>query len=91
MPPKACPAKFPTSWRRFRTASHSYKFRVDNANLKIRDVTVAGATHILPDQLAKAVAPLKGIDYLRSDVAIVLEKNLVPIYRQHGYLKFAIN
>ena len=75
----------------FGQASSSYKFRVDNASLKIRDVTVTGATHILPDQLAKSLAPLKGIDYLRSDVAIILEKNLVPIYRQHGYLKFAIN
>ena len=68
----------------------AYKFRVADANLKVRDVTLVGAAHMLPDPLAKAVAPLKGTDYLRSDVAIVLEKNLVPIYRQRGYLKFAI-
>jgi outer membrane protein assembly factor BamA len=68
----------------------AYKFRVADANVKIRDITLAGAAHILPDQLAKSVAPLKGTAYLRSDVAIVLEKNLVPIYRQHGYLKFAV-
>jgi outer membrane protein assembly factor BamA len=68
----------------------AYKFRVADANLKVRDVTLVGAAHMLPEPLAKAVAPLKGTDYLRSDVAIVLEKNLVPIYRQRGYLKFAI-
>jgi outer membrane protein assembly factor BamA len=68
----------------------AYKFRVANANLQIRDVTLTGASHILPEQLAKAVTPLKQTTYLRSDVAIVLEKNLVPIYRQRGYLKFAI-
>lgn len=68
----------------------AYKFRVADADLKVRDVTFAGAAHMLPEQLAKAAAPLKGTVYLRSDVAIVLEKNLVPIYRQHGYLKFAI-
>jgi outer membrane protein assembly factor BamA len=67
-----------------------YKFRIANANLRIRDVTLIGAAHMLPEPLAKAVTPLKGTDYLRSDVAIVLEKNLVPIYRQHGYLKFSI-
>jgi outer membrane protein insertion porin family len=37
------------------------------------------------------VEPLKGTEYLRSDVAVVLEKNLSPIYQQRGYLKFAIN
>jgi len=68
----------------------AYKFRVADANIKIRDVTVTGAVHILPDQLAKAVGPLKGAPYLRSDVDIVLEKNLIPIYRQHGYLKCAV-
>jgi outer membrane protein insertion porin family len=68
----------------------AYKFRVADANLKVRDVTLAGATHMLPEQLANAVEPLKGTSYLRSDVAIVLDKNLVPLYRQHGYLKFAV-
>lgn len=68
----------------------AYKFRVANASLQIRDVTLTGASHMLPEELAKSVTPLKGTAYLRSDVAIVLQKNLVPIYRQHGYLKFAI-
>lgn len=69
----------------------AYKFKVADANLKVRDVILAGAVHIAPDQLAKAVAPLKGTDYLRSDVAIVLEKNLTPIYQQRGYLKFGLS
>lgn len=68
----------------------AYKFRVADANLKVRDVSLAGATHMAAEQLAKAMEPLKGTDYLRSDVAIVLEKNLTPIYQQRGYLKFAI-
>ena len=69
----------------------AYKFKVAGANLKIRDVVLTGATHMAPEQLAKAVDPLKGTEYLRSDVAVVLEKNLSPIYQQRGYLKFAIN
>jgi outer membrane protein assembly factor BamA len=68
----------------------AYKFKVADANLKISDVMLIGAARMTPEQLAKAVAPLKGTDYLRSDVAIVLEKNLTPIYQQRGYLKFAI-
>ena len=68
----------------------SYKFKVANANLKVSDITLAGATHMLPEQWAKAVEPLKGTLYLRSDVAKVLEKNLVPVYQQHGYLKFLV-
>jgi outer membrane protein assembly factor BamA len=68
----------------------AYKFRVANASLQIQDITLTGATRMLPEELAKSVTPLKGTAYLRSDVAIVLQKNLAPIYRQHGYLKFAI-
>jgi outer membrane protein insertion porin family len=68
----------------------AYKFKVANANIKIKDVNVSGATHILPELLAKSLAPLKNTDYLRSDVVKVLEKNLVPLYRQHGYLKVTI-
>jgi outer membrane protein insertion porin family len=68
----------------------AYKFKVANANLKVSDITLAGATHMLPEQWTKAVEPLKGTLYLRSDVAKVLEKNLIPVYRQHGYLKFAV-
>ena len=68
----------------------AYKFKVTGANLKIRDVVLTGASHMAPEQLAKAVEPLKGTEYLRSDVAVVLEKNLSPIYQQRGYLKFAI-
>lgn len=69
----------------------AYKFKVANASLKVRDVILVGADHMLPEQLAKSVTPLKGVLYLRSDVATVLEKNLVPVYRQHGFLKFAIS
>ena len=69
----------------------AYKFKVAGANLKIRDVVLTNATHLAPEQLARAVEPLKGTEYLRSDVAVVLEKNLSPIYQQRGYLKFAIN
>ncbi|MCU1256049.1 MAG: hypothetical protein JWM83_2348 [Candidatus Angelobacter sp.] len=68
----------------------AYKFRVADADLKVSEVTLVGAAHMLPEPVAKAVSPLKGTTYLLSDVAVVLEKNLAPIYRQHGYLKFAI-
>jgi outer membrane protein assembly factor BamA len=67
-----------------------YKFKVLNANLAIKDVTVAGAARLPPDLLARTIAPLRNVAYLRSDVVKLLEKNLVPLYRQHGFLKFAI-
>ncbi|HEY7405858.1 MAG TPA: POTRA domain-containing protein [Candidatus Angelobacter sp.] len=69
----------------------AYKFKVVNASLKIKDVTVSGAAHMLPDLLAKSIAPLKSTAYFRSDVATVLTKNLVPLYREHGFLKFTIS
>jgi outer membrane protein assembly factor BamA len=75
---------------KFGGPATAYKFRVADANLKVSDVVLMGAEKMAPEQLAKAVAPLKGTDYMRSDVAVVLEKNLSPIYQQRGYLKFAI-
>lgn len=67
-----------------------YKYKVVNANLKIKEVSLPGAEHMLPDALAKSVAALKNSSYLRSDVLKVLDKNVAPLYRQHGYLQFAI-
>ncbi len=74
----------------FGQAPSAYKFRIEDADLKISDVTLLHAEHILPEQLAKAVAPLKNMAYLYSDVAKVLEKNLIPAYTERGYLKFTI-
>jgi outer membrane protein assembly factor BamA len=68
----------------------AYKFKVANASLKIKDVAVSGAAHMLPDLLAKSVAPLRNTQYLRSDALKVLEKTITPLYRQHGYLKFEV-
>ena len=68
----------------------AYKFMVTNANLKIQEVNLSGAAHMLPEQWSKSVSSLKGTVYLRSDVATVLQKSLLPIYHQHGYLKVAI-
>ena len=67
-----------------------YKFKILNANLAIKDVSVSGATHMQPDLLARTLAPLRNAAYLRSDVVKILEKNLVPLYRAHGFLRFAI-
>src|SRR5260221_6713418 len=67
----------------------AYKFRVADADLKVSEVILVGAAHMLPEALAEAVSPLKGTIYLLSDVAIVLAKDLVAIYRQRGYLKLA--
>lgn len=75
----------------FGKPSSSYKFKIDNASVTISNVAFTGAAHIRPEELAKAAAPLKGSTYLRSDVAIVLDKNLASAYRAHGYLKFAIS
>ncbi len=68
-----------------------YKFKVVNANLKIKDISLSGAARMQPDLLAKSTAPLRNTSYLRSDVTIVLQKNLVPLYREHGFLKFTIS
>ena len=68
-----------------------YKFKVADANLKVRDVTLVGVDshgHRATGK-SRCASERHGLSAL-SDVAIVLEKNLSPIYQQRGYLKFAI-
>ncbi|HEY6309138.1 MAG TPA: POTRA domain-containing protein [Candidatus Angelobacter sp.] len=65
----------------------AYKFKVDNANLKIRDFRFSGADHLAPELLAQAVAQGKGRDYLRSDTEKLLNLALLPLYRERGYLE----
>jgi outer membrane protein assembly factor BamA len=67
-----------------------YKFKVENANLKIRDFRFSGVTHLSSDATAQAVAAARGADYLRSDAAKMLATSLLPLYRERGYLQAAI-
>lgn len=68
----------------------AYKFKVDNANLKIRNFRFSGAGHLTPELLAQSVAAARGSDYLRSDAAKMLAAALLPLYRERGYLQAAI-
>jgi outer membrane protein assembly factor BamA len=53
-------------------------------------VHFTGAGHLEPNVRAQAVASLKGRDYLRGDVDVVLRKNVLPLYGERGYLRAAI-
>jgi outer membrane protein assembly factor BamA len=65
----------------------SYNYKVNNAGLKIGPVNFVGAGHLEPALLAQSVASLKGRDYLRGDVDVVLKKDLLPLYWERGYLR----
>jgi outer membrane protein assembly factor BamA len=65
----------------------AYKFRVENANLKIRDFHFTGAGHLAPELLAQSVAPARGGDYLRSDTERMLALSVLPLYQERGYLQ----
>jgi outer membrane protein insertion porin family len=67
-----------------------YKFRVENANLKIRDFRFTGAGHLSPELLAQSVAPARGGDYIRSDTEKMLALSVLPLYRERGYLQAAL-
>jgi len=71
-------------------APSAYKFKVENANIKIRDFRFSGAGHLPPDLLAKSVSAAKDTDYLRSDTERMLSLTLPALYREHGYLKMVL-
>jgi outer membrane protein assembly factor BamA len=68
----------------------AYKFKVDNANLKIHDFRFSGANRLAPELLAQAVAQAKERDYLRSDTEKLLNLALLPLYWERGYLKATV-
>jgi outer membrane protein assembly factor BamA len=68
-----------------------YKFRVENANLKIRDFRFTGAGHLPPELLAQSVAAARGGDYLRSETEKMLSLSVLPLYRERGYLQAALS
>jgi outer membrane protein assembly factor BamA len=67
-----------------------YRYKVENANLKIRDYRLSGIEHLPPGAAAQALAAARGADYLRSDVAKMLAASLLPLYRDRGYLQAAV-
>ena len=68
----------------------AYKFKLENANIKIRDFRFSGAGQLSPELLAKAVSAAKGGDYLRSETEKMLSLTVPQLYREHGYLKVAL-
>lgn len=67
-----------------------YRFKVENANLKIRDFRFLGLSHLPPDAAAQAVAFARGSEYLRSDAAKMVDGSVLGLYRERGYLQAAI-
>src|SRR5262252_7586782 len=55
-----------------------YKFKVENANIKVGDFHFSGTSHLPAEALAKAVNPYKGEHYLRSDTEKMLSLALAP-------------
>jgi outer membrane protein assembly factor BamA len=68
----------------------AYLYKIENSNLKIVGFNFEGGGHVEPALLLKSVAPLKGGDYLYSNIEGFLKFNLIPLYRQRGYLKAAV-
>lgn len=67
-----------------------YRFKVDNANLRIKDFRFSGTDHMPPDALGKAVAAARGSEYMRTNVAKLASTSLLSLYGEHGYLQVAI-
>jgi outer membrane protein assembly factor BamA len=68
----------------------AYKYKIDNAGLKVSEVHVSGAAGMPEGLLAKSLSRVPGTEYLRSDMMRMLQLSLEPLYRDHGFLKFKI-
>jgi outer membrane protein assembly factor BamA len=68
----------------------AYRYKVENAGLKIESVHIAEASHMPADLLAKSIASLQGQEYQRSGLSRAFELSLTPLYAERGFLKFKI-
>lgn len=63
----------------------AYKYKVENAGLRVAEVHVSGAAQMPPDLLVKSLAQVPGTEYLRSDMMRMLQLSLEPLYRDHVF------
>lgn len=67
-----------------------YRYKIEDANLKIRDFRFVGANHMPADALLQAMAGGRGADYLRSSAMKMVSASLLPLYGERGYIQAAI-
>jgi outer membrane protein insertion porin family len=66
----------------------AYRIRIAGGVPKVKDVQLIGANHVSADVLARFVESLRNRDYLRSTVQKEIERTLVAVYLESGYLQF---
>jgi outer membrane protein assembly factor BamA len=69
----------------------AFIFSVTGPNIRIRDIEFAGASPAELPLLQASARKLQGQDYLRSILRIQADKNFLPVFLQHGYLKAAFS
>lgn len=64
-------------------------YRVEGVTMRVRNLEFPGASPEQTAFLTNAVHKLVGVEYSRSALAAVAKFDLLPLYRQRGYLKAA--
>jgi outer membrane protein assembly factor BamA len=65
----------------------AFVFTVSGPQIHIRNIAFTGAGAAELPQLEAAASRLQGTDYLQTILRVQAEKNFLPVYLQHGYLK----
>ena len=73
------------------SGSSEHVFSIKDVNLPICTLHVSGAAGVQESELIKNSKPLIDSDYSRSFVLSFAQENLVPIYRERGYLRVNFN
>lgn len=66
-------------------------YKVDNAGFKIADFRFTNNSHLPSDALLQSLAFLKDQEYSYSLIKQALTRNLVPVCRNRGFLKCAVD
>lgn len=69
----------------------TYRYKVDDASFTVKEFTFIGVKRVSPELLARAVDGFRGESYSSALLKSILEKNLLPVYRDRGFLQAKID
>jgi len=69
----------------------SYRYKVEDAGFILKEFRFIGANRVSPELLARAVDGFRGEPYSGALLKSILEKNLLPVYRDRGFLQVRID
>lgn len=75
----------------FGGAVSGFRYKVEDADFRIKEFQFAGANRLGNELLSKSVQAFRGEQYSRDQVQSIVEKNILPVYQDRGFLRASVD